>query len=338
MSESHSHLSILDPEVAEIIAHMPKSEPLTDVQDVQARRDAFNGAVVSVRAHQEAYLPPDSEYSVTEHTFQLDDKVQIPARCLKPNSSSEEQEFPLLFWVHGGGFFTGSMDLGDFYFRRLCVDLQIVIIQFDYRLAPEHPSPTGLNDSYATLKWAANSAKLFGASLQQGFILAGESAGAHYAATMAHRALDDPFFKANPITGQHLSIPTLIHPEAYPDQYKDSLRSLVENKDSLFVGADAVHSTYEYLGGSPTDPEVSPLLFPSLKGLPPTYLQVCGQDPFRDEGLLYERLLREQGVSTKIDIYPGVQHGFHYFFPKVKQAVKYDQDFRQGILWLLQQV
>jgi len=52
----------------------------------------------------------------------------------------------------------------------------------------------------------------------------------------------------------------------------------------------------------PTDPDVSPLLFPDLEGLPATYIQVCGMDPLRDEAILYERLLKEAGVRTKIDM------------------------------------
>ncbi|KAJ7600413.1 Alpha/Beta hydrolase protein [Mycena floridula] len=177
-------------------------------------------------AHHKAHLS-------TDHIFQLDDKVQIPVRCLKPISSSGV--FQVL--VYGGGFFLGLIDV--------------------HVLAPEHPFPTGLNDSCATLKWAVNSAKLFGASLQQGFILDAESAGASYAATMAHRTRNDPLFKANPITGHILSIPTLIHPDAYPDQWVQRF---------VFLGGPAVYMTSKYLGGSPTNPEVSPLLFPSLKG------------------------------------------------------------------------
>ena len=50
------------------------------------------------------------------------------------------------------------------------------------------------------------------------------------------------------------------------------------------------------------DPEFTPLYYPSHAGLPPVYFQVCGMDPVRDEGLLYEKLLREAGVKTKLDM------------------------------------
>lgn len=71
-----------------------------------------------------------------------------------------------------------------------------------------------------------------------------------------------------------------------PSQLSDCLRRLTES---------------ECLKGPLADPDVSPLLADHT-GLPPAYLQVCGLDPMRDEGLLYERLLRELGVPTKLDM------------------------------------
>ena len=56
----------------------------------------------------------------------------------------------------------------------------------------------------------------------------------------------------------------------------------------------------ETYGGPPTDPRVSPLLAPSHAGLPAAYVQVMEMDPLRDDGVVYERLLREAGVPTKL--------------------------------------
>lgn len=95
-----------------------------------------------------------------------------------------------------------------------------------------------------------------------------------------------------------------------------------QNKDAPFLDRkqlDEFYRTFSQLGVEgtsvlprmllpgrvqvqPSNPECSPLLFPSHNGLPPTYIQVCGLDPLRDEGLLYEKVLREEGVKTKVDV------------------------------------
>ncbi|KAJ7044052.1 hypothetical protein C8F04DRAFT_687913 [Mycena alexandri] len=71
------------------------------------------------------------------------------------------------------------------------VELQISIVNVNYRLAPEYPYPTPLNDCYSAHKWP----EVLRADLKKGFLIEGLSAGAHLATILAHRARDDPFFK-----------------------------------------------------------------------------------------------------------------------------------------------
>ena len=65
----------------------------------------------------------------------------------------------------------------------------------------------------------------------------------------------------------------------------------------------------ETYGAPPTDPRASPLLAPNHAGLPPTYVQVMEQDPCRDDGLVYERVLREVGVKTRLVRYASGPYG-----------------------------
>ncbi|KAF7376279.1 Abhydrolase-3 domain-containing protein [Mycena sanguinolenta] len=329
----YSHLSDPDPEFAPHMARMTAT-PLDN--DFAAARARFN--TVFVEAARKTYapgLPKDTEYRVEDHHVDVENG-RISVRSLIPTSKGgSTNTYPLMVWLHGGGWMSGDVELDDYQLRAICVELQISIVNVDYRLTPEHRHPTCLNDSYAAVKWAADNAELLCVDLKKGFLIAGLSAGGHLAAVLAHRARDDPFFEEKKLTGSLLQIPGVLNHAATPEKYKPLLLSLEQNKDAPVLSKEKAFWYLSHLGGDPEDPEVSPLLYPSHKGLPPTVLQVCGLDLLRDEALLYDSLLRGEGVKTKTTVYPGVPHGFQYMFPSFKLAVQWEQDYRAGIRWLL---
>jgi len=228
----------------------------------------------------------------------------------------------------------GDIDMDDFWLRNVCVDLQISVLNVDYRLIPEYHWSTALHDSYAAVKWAADHADILGASISKGFILAGASSGATTAAAIVHRAKEDPFFDNKKITGHALQIPLLIHLDAYPEEWKSELLSMEQNKDAPAVNKDGIRGLCNLTQASPTDLDFSVLLAPH-EGVPPLYIQVCGLDPLRDEGFLYEKLLRERGIKTNVDSCAGVPHNFQLSMPDIGAGVKFDKDFREGVRWLL---
>ncbi|EMD41269.1 hypothetical protein CERSUDRAFT_42664 [Gelatoporia subvermispora B] len=203
------------------------------------------------------------------------------------------------------------------------------------RLAPEHQFPTGLNDAYAGLKWAADNTSILSVDLAKGFIVGGASAGAQFTTVLTHRARDDPFFSARKPTGQVLQCPCLIHPEVVPEKYKSELLSMEQNAKAIGISKELVYEFYETYGAPPDDPECSPLLYTSHRNLPPAFIQVTGLDPVRDDALLYGRLLKESDVPTKIEVYPGVPHLFPFWFPTIGQAKKWEEDLEDGLRWLL---
>ncbi|KAJ7288372.1 Alpha/Beta hydrolase protein [Mycena rebaudengoi] len=289
----------------------------------------------NLQKSQASELPPVTKYRVSEHHVDVAGGT-ILARSLVPTSdSAPSPTFPLMVWLHGGAWTMGSIEMDDYKLRAVCVESQISILNVEYRLAPEHKHPIVLNDCYTALKWAAEKHALFSADLSKGFIIAGLSAGAHLAAVIAHRARDDPFFGDRKITGQILQIPVLLNPSATPEEHKSSLLSLEQNADAPGLSKKTMLWAWEQLGGSAKDPEVSPFLYPSHKGLAPALIQVCGMDPLRDEALLYAKALKSDGVKTELRVYPGVMHGFQYGFPAFKSAIKWNDEYRVGLEWLL---
>jgi acetyl esterase/lipase len=83
----------------------------------------------------------------------------------------------------------------------------------------------------------------------------------------------------------------------------------------------------------------SPLIWPTgHKNLPPTYFLVAGADIWRDVGLIYEEILREEnGIATKVDVFPGLPHGFFAMFPTADFVKMHDQKSEAGFEWLLEQ-
>ncbi|KAA1470631.1 alpha/beta-hydrolase [Dentipellis sp. KUC8613] len=335
----YAHLSEVDPEFAPFIA-MLRSQRDWSEEDISVQQERFNSVFLPMlMGYRRPRLPAASTYRVNDYSVPVEDG-EITVRCLTPTpcGSTGRKTFPLLVWIHGGAWMFGGLDSDDYLLRMICVECQISIVNVDFRLCPQQPFPVGLNDCYTALKWAAAHTRLYQANLDKGFIIAGQSSGAHYAAIIALRAREDPFFRGRAISGQLLQIPHVIHAHAYPQRYKHELLSMEQNKDAPLFDRGRLEVCYDRLQVKKTDREFSPLLANSHQGLPPTYIQICGLDPLRDEGLLYERILRQSGVATKLDIYPGVAHGFQTVFPHIKAAVKYDEDFSNGIKWLLSKV
>lgn len=166
-------------------------------------------------------------------------------------------------------------------------------------------------------------------------MVGGTSAGGNLTAVLAHLARDEKL--SPPLTGQYLSIPAMLPESVVPEKYKEFYLSHEQNENAPVLPKAAIDM---FMGAYQPD-EHDPLyaVFNHPKGhanLPPAYFQVAGLDPLRDEALIYERVLREEyGVETKLDMYPGLPHGFWGSFPMLKSSDKFRVDMVNGIGWLL---
>ncbi|WP_395308939.1 alpha/beta hydrolase [Mycobacterium sp. AMU20-3851] len=207
---------------------------------------------------------------------------------------------PGLLWIHGGGYVIGSAAQDDALCRRFASRLGVTVASVDYRLAPQHPYPAGLEDCYAALSWLAGLPAVDPARLAIG----GASAGGGLAAALALLARDRAEI---PVTAQLLVYPMLDDRTVGP--HFDEPGHRLWTQDSNAFGWSA------YLGDA--DPDVAvPARQRDLSGLPATWIGVGTLDLFHDEDIAYAERLRAAGVPCDVEVVDGAFHGFDGVLPK----------------------
>jgi acetyl esterase/lipase len=283
----------IDPELVPILASLPADLDMSDP-----------AALLAGRAAREIFFAstPDRDDVVKE-----DRRVPGPAgapeveiRIYRPKDAGEG---PLggIFEIHGGGFVAGSIQMMDPWCQAVVAQVGAVLVSVEYRLAPEHPFPAGLEDCYAALVWTAEHAAELGIDPER-LAIAGQSAGGGLAAATALLARDRD--------GPALRFQLLEIPELDDRLETPSMRAFTDTP--LWSRPNAEWSWRHYLGPDHTG-EVSPYAAPSrakdLAGLPPAYISTMEFDPLRDEGLVYAMRLLEAGVSVEVHSFPGTFHG-----------------------------
>jgi len=208
---------------------------------------------------------------------------------------------PALVWFHGGGMIMGTLDSFDRLAREVAESTRAVVINVDYRLAPEHRYPVAHDDAWAALRWAHDNAHDLGLDPDR-IGVGGDSAGGGLAAATALRARNEG--------GPRIAQQVLVYPGLERRCDRPSMRRF---GDSPFLRAEDIDWMKSlYLGDDPAEDDEygTPVLATDLSGLPPAVV-ICGYaDPLRDGVEDYGRRLQEAGVPTAVIRYPGVGHGF----------------------------
>ncbi len=247
----------------------------------------------------------------------------VPVRVHRPRGV--EGPLPCVYAIHGGGMILGTYDMDDSTFEAWCQELGVMGVSVEYRLAPEHPFPTPLDDCERGLLWAVEHADELGIDLDRLGVF-GISAGAGLAAGLAIRVRDN-------------GGPTLAFQLLETPMLDDRQITVSSTTDDLLIWSTASNTFgwRSYLGelyGGDVPAEAAPARVADPTGLPPTFLSVGTADGFRDETLAHAQRLAAAGVPTELHMYPGLPHGFQAFVdhPVVQNAAADRRD------WLRRQI
>lgn len=200
-----------------------------------------------------------------------------------------------LVYAHGGGWVTGDLDYADELCRFLADRAGVRVVSVDYRLAPEHPYPAGLDDVAAAWAWAAT-------AYDGPLALGGDSAGGNLAAAVALR--DE----------RRAAFLVLLYPVLGPPDGASSYRT---RERAFPIGAADMRWFFgHYLTGPmPEDPspDLIPLHAASFAGLPATHVVLAGHDPLHDEGAAFATRAAEAGVPVSGTDHEDLCHGFLRF-------------------------
>jgi len=262
----------------------------------------------------------------------------VRIRIYRPMQGQDEPR-PVCVWIHGGGFVISHIDDEpyDVACRRIVEESGWIVVAPEYRLAPEHPFPAGLEDVYAVALWAAAppttddsqcSKPLQGAD-GEGIILAGDSAGGNLATVVALLSA-----VGKNVHGEEQRLPVrhqlLVYPGLLPSAASSAGLGSRSDPSCQWIIPQSVMQFFEscYLGNDRTKREqlkqdwrVSPLAAgrEEIQGMAAATIVLAEQDPLLDEGLAYARLLRSCGVHVTELRYEGMPHGF--FCPDLPLAL-----------------
>lgn len=293
MNAMQKPLPYIDPDMARILAGL-KDLPKTDLR------------AMPISAARQTFIQQQTPWAWCPHELSRVEERVLPARggdmrarLYIPHASGP---LPVVIFAHGGGWTFGNIDTHDGTMRWLAAMSDCAILGIDYRLAPEHPFPAGMNDICDSIDYVASGA--CGSTCDGGRIaLAGDSAGANIALGTLLNRRDE---------GLPLPATACLFYGCYAPLF--DTRSHAANGNGDFMLTTDMMRWYwnHYLGGLNGDhaPGACTPLHAALSGLPPLYLNAAALDPLLDDSMILCERLARAGVQYTFDLWPGVVHGF----------------------------
>lgn len=231
----------------------------------------------------------------------------VPVRVYVPDDRDEN--CPIIVYCHGGGHTVGSINSFDNCCKALSMKCRAVFVSVGYRLAPENRWPIPAEDCLTVTKWVLGHKDQIGGSVNSKVGIAGDSAGGHISATIAHDV-------------KGLDFQVLIYPKVCPYPVPSSAK--YANAPGLSK-ADAewfLDKCIEKERLDINDPHFFPIRrsLESFKTLPAAMIVIAEIDPIADDGREYAKKLKEADVFVNVIEIPGVCHGFFHMTGAMKET------------------
>lgn len=225
-------------------------------------------------------------------------------RVFTPNGRPPSGGWPLLLWFHGGGFAGGNIDSDNDFCSLACRDVECVVANVDYRLAPEDPYPAAVEDVAEVLQWASSDEGATAFNIDRARIaMAGASAGGNLAAVAALMAAE----MSIPLALQLLVVPVTDNTATLQTRWSSHPHAPWLTAPRMTFYRDL----YLQENGLGQNWKVSPIFATQdlLQRLPRTWIAIAEQDMLSTEGLAYAEMLKMAGVETTVTVYDGMPHG-----------------------------
>ena len=232
----------------------------------------------------------------------------IPARVYTPAAQDGAQ--PALVFFHFGGGVVGSIETCDAFCTILATTLQAPVVSVEYRLAPEHVWPAGLDDCIAAYRWTLAHADQFGAPKGRASV-GGDSMGGNFSAILAQEM--KRLGETAPVAQ------LLIYPAADIADDSASMRDFADAFPLTRETMDWFMSQYLPAGADLADRRLSPMRG-DLTGLAPALVFTAGFDPLSDQGDAYAAALAQAGVRVVHKRFDSLAHGFTAFTGAIPAA------------------
>lgn len=221
----------------------------------------------------------------------------IPVRVYHPEPQTP---LPVLIYYHGGGHMGGSVEVYDPICRKLALATRHIIVSVDYRLAPEHPYPAGVEDACTAVQGVWETIDRHSLAHQHQLSIAGDSGGGALCATVAHAVQWQ--------TEITIQCQVLIYPSL---DYTLSFPSVEINGAGYLLEKEKIHWYFDHYFQNHEDRrQASPLFMAVSKRLPRTLVITAEFCPLRDEGAAYVRRLKDAGVYAEQLHFDSMIHAF----------------------------